>query len=112
MARIYDHAQRGTTRVLVDRLWPRGIAKDQAPFQQWCKDVAPSTDLRKWYGHQPQRFAEFAERYRQELSEPPANRALEELRATARSTTVVLVTATKDLDHSGAVVLREVIAGR
>ena len=62
----------GTTRILVDRLWPRGIAKDSAPFEGWWKQVAPTTELRKWYGHEPERFAEFARRYRQELEEGPA----------------------------------------
>lgn len=112
VARVYDEAQPGGTRVLVDRLWPRGIAKNAAPFEQWCKDVAPSTELRKWYSHLPERFAEFAERYRAELSQPPASAALAELRASARGGGVVLVTATKDLEHSGAVVVRDVLAGR
>ena len=109
---MYDPAQPGATYVLVDRLWPRGVAKDGAPFQLWCKDVAPSTQLRKWYGHSPERFAEFATRYREELSTGPAFSALVDLRSTARRADVVLVTATRDLPHSAAFVLRDVLAGR
>jgi uncharacterized protein YeaO (DUF488 family) len=72
------------TRVLVDRLWPRGLTKAAAALDEWCKDVAPSAALRTWYNHDPQRFAEFARRYRAELQEPGAARAVDHLRARAR----------------------------
>jgi uncharacterized protein YeaO (DUF488 family) len=102
----------GVHRVLVDRLWPRGVAKDRAPVDQWAKDVAPSTELRRWYGHDPARFEEFARRYRKELARPPAAGALAELRARVAKSRVALVTATRDVEHSGARVLQEVLSAR
>jgi uncharacterized protein YeaO (DUF488 family) len=108
-ARVYDQPEPGTFWVLVDRLWPRGMAKQDAPQQLWLKDVAPSATLRKWYGHKPERFAEFARRYESELSEAPACEALDKLRSLALEEDLVLVTATKDLEHSGAEVLRRVL---
>jgi uncharacterized protein YeaO (DUF488 family) len=109
--RIYDDlradadAGPGTYRVLVDRLWPRGVRKADAALDRWARDVAPSPELRQWYGHDPARFEEFARRYREELRRPPAAPAVTELRATARERQVVLVTATRDVAHSGAQVL-------
>jgi uncharacterized protein YeaO (DUF488 family) len=111
IARVYDEAgadPRG--RFLVDRLWPRGIAKAGAPFEQWLKEIAPSTELRKWYSHEVEKYAEFAERYREELSDDAARALLGDLRDRARRTSVVLITATKDLEHSGAAVLQDVLA--
>jgi uncharacterized protein YeaO (DUF488 family) len=112
MARVYDDPQPGVAGVLVDRLWPRGVSKKSAPFDEWSKEVAPSTELRTWYGHQPERFAEFARRYRAELKRNPAKGAFGALRDRARSEKVVLVTATKDLDHSGAAVLKDALLER
>ncbi len=66
--RAYDEPTKGTYRVLVDRLWPRGVTKEKAAVDEWAKDVAPSADLRRWYGHEPEKFSEFARRYRRELS--------------------------------------------
>jgi uncharacterized protein YeaO (DUF488 family)/DNA-binding MarR family transcriptional regulator len=110
IARVYDEPKPGSRAVLVDRLWPRGVSKHDAPFEEWAKDVAPSPELRKWYGHVPERFAEFARRYRGELSRPSVIDALERLRDQAQSARgLVLVTATKDLEHSGAAVLRDVL---
>jgi uncharacterized protein YeaO (DUF488 family)/DNA-binding MarR family transcriptional regulator len=111
IARAYDDPEPGARHVLVDRLWPRGIAKDAAPFEEWLKDVAPSTELRKWYGHVPARFEEFARRYRKELSREPARLGVANLRQQAKSRRLVLVTATKDIEHSAAVVLRDVLTG-
>lgn len=105
---MYDEVD-ATTAVLVDRLWPRGIAKARAPFSQWLKEVAPSAELRKWYDHRPERFEEFSRRYREELNRDPARGALESLRAAAEARPVVLVTATRDLDRSGAAVLEQVV---
>lgn len=104
---MYDgpRPSRGTYRVLVDRLWPRGVAKAELPLDEWAKDVAPSTDLRRWYGHQPDKFTEFARRYRRELATPVAADALARLEATARRRKLVLLTATRDIEHSGAAVL-------
>jgi uncharacterized protein YeaO (DUF488 family)/DNA-binding MarR family transcriptional regulator len=112
VSRVYDKPEPGVTRVLVDRLWPRGVAKANAPFSQWLKDIAPSAALRQWYGHRPERFDEFSRRYREELNHDPACLALERLRTMAHSAALVLVTATKDLDRSGASVLKDVLAGR
>lgn len=112
IARVYDEPPSGSTGVLVDRLWPRGVAKAGASFTEWAKDVAPSAELRRWYGHRPERFEEFARRYRDELTREPARTALSDLRAAARSGHVVLMTATRDLERSGAAVLGEVLAGR
>ena len=112
VARVYDHPyKRGTKPILVDRLWPRGLSRDKAPFQTWLKDVAPTTELRKWYGHVPERFDEFSRRYRRELTRGPGRGALEHLRDLASAGDVVLVTATRDVDRSAAVVLRDVLAG-
>ncbi len=112
VARVYDHAARpGTRAVLVDRLWPRGVARHDAPFEAWMKDVAPSTELRKWYGHSPDRFEEFAARYRKELARGSSNKALRQLQDLAKSGELVILTATKQLDISAAAVLRDVLAG-
>ena len=111
--RIYDLAPRSgpCQRVLVDRLWPRGISKASADLDDWCKDVAPSTELRRWYGHRVERFEEFARLYRQELEVPPASDALALLRLAADSDGVTPVTATRDVAHSGARVLEDLLGG-
>lgn len=104
--RIYDAvAPSDGRRVLVDRLWPRGLSKDNADLDEWLKDVAPSDELRRWYGHDPDKFAEFKRRYLAELKEPERSEALSHLRDEARSGPVTLLTATKDLEHSQAQVL-------
>lgn len=107
--RVYDEpeAQDGR-RVLVDRIWPRGLAKARAELDDWCKDVAPSTALRKWYGHDPARFDEFSRRYRDELEEPEPAEALQGLRRLARDR-LTLLTATKDTDISAATVLADLL---
>jgi len=113
IARVYDDVVTGSAqRILVDRLWPRGIARADAPVEIWMKDVAPSTELRKWYGHTPERFGEFTRRYRQELGHEPAREAFEQLHARSAEGLLVLVTATKDFERSGAAVLRDVLARR
>ena len=106
--RVYDAPSPADgARVLVDRVWPRGLRKDAARLDEWAKDAAPSTELRKWYGHDPAKFDEFRRRYHAELAEPGAKAALDRLRAVARSGTVTLLTATKDIDRSQAAVLAE-----
>jgi uncharacterized protein YeaO (DUF488 family) len=97
-------------RLLVDRLWPRGLSKDAAHIDEWVKDVAPSDDLRRWYGHEPERFAEFRRRYVDELREPQRAEALARLAGAASRGTVTLLTATKDAAHSQAAVLAEQLA--
>ncbi|GED99513.1 DUF488 domain-containing protein [Gordonia crocea] len=100
IGRVYDDVPPGVTRVLVDRLWPRGIRKGDPRIGQWCKAVAPSTQLRQWYGHDPAKFDEFARRYRAELGGGEQAQALAEIRELAAAGDVELVTATKDPDHS------------
>ena len=94
-------------RVLVDRLWPRGVSKAAAHLDEWDKDVAPSDELRRWYGHDPAKFAEFRRRYADELREPERAKALARLNDAARHGTVTLLTATKDAARSEAEVLAE-----
>jgi uncharacterized protein YeaO (DUF488 family) len=109
--RIYDHAAADDgIRVLVDRVWPRGIRKDAAGIDEWVKDVAPSTELRKWYGHVPERFAQFEARYRDELATQTARTALDHLRTLAEHDALTLVTATRDVDHSQAAVLARLLS--
>jgi uncharacterized protein YeaO (DUF488 family) len=110
VARIYgDVDPDDGQRVLVDRIWPRGIRKDDPRVGIWLKDVAPSKELREWYHHQPERFDEFSSRYKAELS---GNPALEELRKLTKRGVVTLVTATRDLDDSHAAVLAKLLKGR
>ena len=110
LRRVYDEpAAEDGTRVLVDRVWPRGLRKDQARVDEWSKQVAPSTELRKWYGHDPERFEEFTRRYRSELEDPDRAEALAGLRKLAREGTVTLVTATKAIEISQAAVLADLI---
>jgi uncharacterized protein YeaO (DUF488 family) len=97
------------TRVLVDRLWPRGLRKDAAALDDWAKDVAPSTELRIWYGHDPAKFDEFCRRYTDELSQSGPRAALGRLRALAANGPLTLLTATRDVDHSEAVVLAQIL---
>jgi len=108
--RIYDEPRRRDgTRVLVDRIWPRGLSKEKAHLDEWCKQIAPSTRLRQWYGHDPQRFDEFSHRYQQELNEPERAQALEHLRDLARKGPLTLLTATGHAEISQAAVLAELI---
>jgi uncharacterized protein YeaO (DUF488 family) len=110
IGRIYDPpANDGRARVLVDRLWPRGMAKQTAALDEWMRDVAPSAELRNWYRHDPDRFAEFRRRYREELAEPQRHDAVDRLGELARTSGVVLLTATKDPALSNASVLAEAL---
>ena len=96
-------------RVLVDRMWPRGISKAEMKFDCWEKDLAPSTALRKWFGHDFERWTEFRERYLRELDDPQKQRLLEGLAARARQGTVTLIYSTRDTEHNQAVVLKQVL---
>jgi len=110
VARIYDDPSAADgRRILVDRLWPRGVSKEKAKLDDWCKEVAPSDDLRRWYGHEPERFEEFSTRYRAELKQGERAEALSRIAAEARTGTVTLLTATKEPDLSQAAVLKSVI---
>jgi uncharacterized protein YeaO (DUF488 family) len=111
--RIYDEPTRGDgTRVLVDRVWPRGLTKEKARIDNWCKEVAPSTELRRWYGHEPERFAEFSRRYRAELNDPERATALAHLRRLAEAQTMTVLTATKDIAISQAAVIADLLRAR
>ncbi|WP_433475182.1 DUF488 domain-containing protein [Spirillospora sp. CA-142024] len=106
LRRVYEPASSDDgKRILVDRVWPRGLSKDKARLDEWEKDVAPSTELRKWYGHDADRFEEFTRRYGAELAEPERASAFGRLRELAGQGTVTLLTATRDVDHSQAAVL-------
>jgi uncharacterized protein YeaO (DUF488 family) len=98
-------------RVLVDRLWPRGVKKQALKLDAWAKDLAPSPDLRRWFGHEPERFREFARRYTAELRAGPARMLLADLTHRATVGTVTLVYGARDEEHNGAAVLRDAIAG-
>jgi uncharacterized protein YeaO (DUF488 family) len=113
VGRVYDPvSERDGKRVLVDRLWPRGMSKSRLEIDEWCKQVAPSTELRKWYQHDPDRFAEFRRRYRDELAAGERSAALDHLRELARTGTLTLLTATKDPAISEAAVLAELLGNR
>lgn len=108
LRRVYEPASSDDgKRVLVDRVWPRGLSKDKARLDAWEKDVAPSTELRKWYGHDVDKFDEFTERYDAELRDPARAGALDRLRELAAGGTITLLTATKDIEHSQAAVLAD-----
>jgi hemoglobin len=113
LRRIYDQPTPADgTRVLVDRIWPRGITKVRAHLDRWCKQIAPSTELRKWYHHDPARFEEFTRRYREELTETQRAAALKDLRNLAKRETLTLLTATTDVNRSEAAVLADLLRGR
>jgi uncharacterized protein YeaO (DUF488 family) len=96
-------------RILVDRLWPRGLAKAKAGIDLWLKDIAPSTELRQWFGHEPEKWPEFKKRYRAELKSNPA---LAELQALSRRGKITLVYAARDQLHNEAVVLKQLLGAR
>jgi uncharacterized protein YeaO (DUF488 family) len=111
--RVYDPPELDDgQRVLVDRLWPRGLSKERARLDDWCKEIAPSNELRKWYGHDPDRYAEFARRYHAELGDPEHAAALAHLRELAGHGRLTLLTATKRGDISEAAVLADLLAKR
>lgn len=104
--RVYDEVSPSDgARVLVDRMWPRGVKKEALDLTEWLRDVAPSTELRQWYSHQPEKFAEFRRRYVMELKSPEHRTAVDHLKEIARTGDVVLLTATRDVEHSQAAVL-------
>ena len=108
--RIYEPVtEQDGIRVLVDRLWPRGMSKSRAEIDEWCRDIAPSTALRRWYGHAPQRFTEFRRRYRHELAAGEQAAALLQLTELADGRTLTLLTASRDSKISEAVVLAELL---
>ena len=109
LKRAYEPAKRGDgTRVLVDRLWPRGVSKESAKIERWLKEIAPSTALRKWFNHDPAKWGKFRERYFHELDRNAE--VVNELRALARGRTVTLVYSAKDEEHNQAVALKEYLS--
>lgn len=109
LKRAYVPAAPGDgVRILVDRLWPRGVSKAEAHLDEWLKDIAPSTALRQWFGHDPARWTEFQSRYRAELAQHAD--ALERIRDLARKQTVTLVYSAHDEAHNDAVVLHDVLS--
>lgn len=110
IAHVKDGRTYSGRTVLVDRVWPRGQRKDEAPWDEWLKTVAPSTELRKWYGHDPNKYEEFASRYSAELADTEPARAFEHLQDLHRSGRLTLMTATRDLELSQAHVLADLLA--
>jgi uncharacterized protein YeaO (DUF488 family) len=111
LKRVYEKPSRTDgSRILVDRLWPRGLTKEDAAVTLWLKDVAPSTELRKWFGHEPARWKQFQSRYRKELRKKKD--ALKLLRQKAKTRTVTLVYGARDEEHNEALVLKKVLEGR
>lgn len=109
IARVHDDPESfAGARLLVDRIWPRGIAKDALQLDEWIRDVAPSTGLRKWFAHDPEKWEEFQRRYREELAAAPE--AVERCLAWCRRGPVTLLFAAKDRDHNQAVVLRDYLS--
>jgi uncharacterized protein YeaO (DUF488 family) len=111
LKRAYEPAVPGDgTRVLIDRLWPRGVSKARLALDRWMKDIAPSTELREWFGHDPSRWPEFRTRYAKEVR---ANaELLGQLRTLARERPITLIYAAHDERHNDAVVLRSLLLGR
>ena len=111
LKRAYEPSEQSDgTRILVDRLWPRGVSKAEAEFDEWIKEIAPSAELRTWFGHDPARWDEFRRRYRAELARH--SDLLKDLRRRAREGPITLVYSARDEIHNDAVVLRNVILGR
>ena len=111
LKRAYDRpTARDGKRFLVERLWPRGVRKSELPLSGWMKDVAPSTELRKWFGHDPERWEEFCERYAKEVSQH--SEQLKQLRELAHKGPITLVYSAHDEAHNDAVALRNFILGR
>ncbi len=106
--RIYEDPSDGDGyRILIDRIWPRGVSKEDAKLDDWNKDIAPTTKLRKWFHHDPDKFDEFAKKYRKELDGKKED--LEKIRKKAKDQTITLLYGAKDTEHNQAVVLQKVL---
>ena len=111
LKRVYEKPEKTDgTRILVDRLWPRGLTKERAAVDLWLKEIAPSTELRKWFGHDPKKAAEFEKRYRRELRDHLDKVDL--IRQKARKGSVTLLYAARDLEHNNAVFLKQFVEER
>ena len=110
LKRVYDEAApQDGQRVLVERLWPRGLSKEKAQLNLWLKEVAPSNELRKWFGHDPEKFAEFRRRYETELQSAEGQQALNKLREMEQQGQLTLLFAARDTEHNNATVIRELL---
>jgi uncharacterized protein YeaO (DUF488 family) len=109
LCRIGEAADPGARRILVDRLWPRGVSRERADWHEWLKDVAPTTELRKWYSHDPERWEEFSQRYREELADAAHAPALERLRHLASEGPLALLTSRHSIGQSHLTVLQSVL---
>jgi uncharacterized protein YeaO (DUF488 family) len=111
LKRVYEeHSPKDGYRVLVDRLWPRGLTKARAGVDLWLKEIAPSTELRRWFGHDPSRWTEFRKRYRRELSD--RKELIKQLKQRSKEGVVTLLYGARDEQHNEAVVLKKVLEGR
>jgi uncharacterized protein YeaO (DUF488 family) len=107
--RVYDPpSPEDGKRILVDRLWPRGIRKEAAAIDEWLKEIAPTTELRKWYGHDPVKYEEFKRRYARELEDKAD--IIERIKDEARRRTVTLLFSAREMEHNNATVLKEILA--
>ncbi|WP_322998248.1 DUF488 domain-containing protein [Castellaniella sp.] len=111
--RVYESpADSDGLRVLVDRLWPRGLSKASFQHDRWCKDLAPSADLRKWFGHQPERWEQFRRDYVVELQSEAAQDLMDDILSTAQGRAITLLYGARDTEHNQAVVLAQVLTDR
>jgi uncharacterized protein YeaO (DUF488 family) len=109
--RIYDEPERSDgIRILIDRLWPRGVRKEEAAIDEWMREIAPSDKLRGWFGHKPERWAEFRKRYKMELAEPEKKKLLITLKRISGISTVTLLYSAKDDKHNNAVALHGILS--
>ena len=111
--RIYENNQSEGTRILVDRVWPRGISKEDANLDFWLKELAPTTELRKWFNHEPSKFEAFKEKYKQELESGDQQEALNKLKEIYKENkqTLIILYGAKDEKHNQAIVLKEIVDG-
>lgn len=108
--RVYDPADSSDGhRILVERLWPRGVSKEKAAIEAWRRDLAPSDDLRRWFGHDPRKWVEFKNRYREELQEAGKTEELKQLRRQGQREDVTLIFSAREVEHNNAVALKEFI---
>ncbi len=107
--RVYDPAERGDgKRILIDRLWPRGLKKEELKLDEWLKEIAPSNDLRKWFSHDPKKYVEFKKRYARELEDK--SEILKKIKAESKKRTVTILFSAKDAEHNNATALKELLS--
>ena len=107
--RVYDSAERGDgKRILIDRLWPRGLKKEELKLDEWLKEIAPSNELRKWFSHDPRKYVEFKKRYAKELEDK--SEILKKIKAESKKRTVTILFSAKDTQHNNAKALKELLS--